>query len=245
MSSSKPNHTQLVEELISLQDLSTQKVLEYFFKTGKGEYGEGDRFLGIKVPVVRAAIKPYAQIISPSDVEHLVNSEYHEIRLAGLLLWVNQYKKTKDEGVKKEIVDLFLKNTKHINSWDLVDLSCQYILGEYLLNKPTDLLFELSKSENMWEQRISIISTLTFIRKGQFDTTFALCEHFLDHKHDLIHKATGWCLREIGKRDKPKLKLFLERYAHVMPRTMLRYSLEKMNELDRKHFMEAKNRANR
>lgn len=245
MSEKVPAYQLLIDELVNLQDPSTKKGLEYFFKTGKGQYGEGDMFLGIKVPVVRATIKPYIHKVTYAEVEHLLRSVYHEVRLAGLLIWVGQYKKLKDEAARKEIVDLFLRNTQYVNNWDLVDLSCEYILGEYLLDKPADLLFALSKSENLWEQRISIISTLTFIRKGRFEDTLALCEGFLDHQHDLIHKASGWCLREIGKRDEATLRRFLERHAHVMPRTMLRYSIEKMSEPDRKYFMEAKARSGR
>lgn len=243
MSERIPAYQLLIDELVGLQDSSTKTALEYFFKTGKGQYGEGDKFLGIKVPVVRAAIKPYIQKLAPVEVEHLLHSEYHEVRLAGLLVWVNQYKKLKDEASRKEIVELYLKNTDHINNWDLVDLSCAYILGEYLLGKSDGLLHTLSKSTNLWEQRIAVISTLTFIRNGSFDTTLALCEGFLNHQHDLIHKATGWCLREIGKRDEAVLRRFLGQHAHVMPRTMLRYSIEKMNEQDRKYFMEARARS--
>lgn len=245
MSDKVPAHEFLVNELMCLQDSSTQKVVAYFFKTGEGQYGQGDSFLGIKVPVVRAAIKPYIHKVAPDEVEHLLRSEYHEVRLAGLLIWVAQYKKLKDEASRKEIVDLFLKNTQYVNSWDLVDLSCEYIVGEYLLDKPADLLFALAKSENLWEQRIAMVSTLTFIRKGRFEDTLALCEGFLDHQHDLIHKASGWCLREIGKRDEATLRRFLAQHAHVMPRTMLRYSIEKMNEADRRYFMEAKSRSGR
>lgn len=236
-------HELLVNELVNLQDSSTQKVVAYFFKTGEGQYGHGDKFLGIKVPVVRSTIKPYIHKIASEEVEHLLRSEYHEVRLAGLLVWVAQYKKLKDEAARKKIVDLFLRNTEYVNSWDLVDLSCEYIVGEYLLDKPADLLFTLAKSENLWEQRIAIVSTLTFIRKGRFEDTLALCEGFLDHQHDLIHKATGWCLREIGKRDETVLRRFLAQHAHVMPRTMLRYSIEKMGEADRRFFMEAKARS--
>lgn len=245
MSEKTPAYQFLMDELVNLQDPSTQKVVQYFFKTEKGQYGEGDKFLGIKVPVVRATTKPYIHKIAAVEVEHLLHSEYHEVRLAGLLIWVNQYKKLKDEAARKEIVDLFLKNTRYVNNWDLVDLSCEYIVGEYLLDKPADVLFALAKSENLWEQRIAIISTLTFIRNGRYEVTLALCEDFLDHQHDLIHKASGWCLREIGKRDEATLRQFLEEHAHVMPRTMLRYSIEKMGEQDRKYFMEAKARSGR
>lgn len=245
MSEKTPAYQFLMDELVNLQDPSTQKVVQYFFKTEKGQYGEGDKFLGIKVPVVRATTKPYIHKIAAVEVEHLLRSEYHEVRLAGLLVWVNQYKKLKDEAARKEIVDLFLKNTRYVNNWDLVDLSCEFIVGEYLLDKPADVLFALAKSESLWEQRIAIISTLTFIRNGRYDDTLALCEGFLDHQHDLIHKASGWCLREIGKRDEATLRQFLEEHAHVMPRTMLRYSIEKMGEADRRYFMEAKARSGR
>ncbi|WP_320053013.1 DNA alkylation repair protein [uncultured Acetobacteroides sp.] len=245
MNDTAPAYQRLMDELVNLQDPSTQKVVQYFFKTEQGQYGEGDKFLGIKVPVVRATIKPYLHEVAPIEVEHLLHSEYHEVRMAGLLVWVNQYKKLKDEAARREIVDLYLRNTRYVNNWDLVDLSCEFIVGEYLLDKPADWLFALAKSENLWEQRIAIVSTLTFIRKGRYGDTLALCEGFLDHQHDLIHKASGWCLREIGKRDEAVLREFLEAHAHAMPRTMLRYSIEKMNEQDRKYFMEARARSGR
>lgn len=236
-------HAQALNDaLVSMSTPSTQKVVEYFFKTGKGEYGEGDRFLGIKVPAIRSTIKPYIKFLSPEDALPLVASEYHEIRMAGLLIWVAQFKAFKNIDEREKMVDLYLANTSYINNWDLVDLSCEYILGEYLLDKPHDVLFKLAESSNLWEQRIAIVSTLTFIRKGMFDSTILLCEKYLNHPHDLIHKASGWCLREVGKRNETVLRDFLEKHAHIMPRTMLRYSIEKMNEGDRRYFMEAKQR---
>lgn len=228
---------ELINKLISLGNDKEREAVAYFFKTGKGGYAETDTFLGIKVPVVRATVKQYLKALTPSDVAILVKSDYHEIRLAGLIAWVEMYKKSKDEATQNEIVELYLNHTSYVNNWDLVDLSCEYILGEYLLDRPKDLLFELASSANMWEQRISIITTLTFIRKGSFTTTLELAEIFLNHQHDLMHKATGWCLREVGKRNLDILRTFLNKHAAAMPRTMLRYSIEKMDDAERKHYM--------
>lgn len=231
----------LIDRLMSLGDADVKKKVEYYFKTGKGEYGEGDKFIGLKVPTIRAAIKEYQQIPS-DDVELLLESEFHEIRMAGLLIWVYQFKRAKDAEAKKKIVDLYLRNSRYVNNWDLVDLSCCEILGGYLLDKPKQLLFELSKSSNLWEQRIAMVTTLAFIRKGEFGTALDLCEHYLSHKHDLMHKAAGWCLREIGKKNRDVLVDFLDKHAANMPRTMLRYSIEKMGEEERKYYLSAKER---
>lgn len=227
---------------MSIGNEETKLKVSYFFKTGKGQYGEGDMFLGIKVPDIRSTIKPYQSVIGIEDVAVLVKSDFHEIRLAGLLLWVNQFKKIKIDTVRKQLVDLYLNHTPYINNWDLVDLSCPYILGDYLKDKSKDILFELAHSNNMWEQRIAMVTTLTFIRNREYETAILLCEHFLKHKHDLMHKASGWCLREIGKKDVATLRLFLDKYADVMPRTMLRYSIEKLDSQERAFYMNAKNR---
>jgi len=234
---------ELVEMLMALGNAEVKAKVEYFFKTGKGQYGEGDQFIGLKVPTIRQTIKPYQHQLSPLDAELLVQSPFHEIRLAGLLIWVAQFKKAKDPQQQKAIVDLYLKNTKHVNNWDLVDLSCVEILGGYLQGRPKDLLFKLSLSESLWEQRIAMVTTLAFIRKNEHDTALLLCEHFLSHRHDLMHKASGWCLREIGKKNKAALVAFLDQHAAIMPRTMLRYSIEKMDDEERKYYLDAKERA--
>lgn len=224
------------KELAFIANAEKAKILSGFFKTGKGQYGEGDIFIGITVPQNRNIAKKYYN--APlNDIKNLLHSPIHEYRLSALIALVLRYKKFKDETSHKEIVNFYLANTSYINNWDLVDLSCSYILGEYLLNKSPDILFTLSESSNLWEQRIAIVTTLNFIRNGKFSTAISLAEKFLTHKHDLIHKATGWILREIGKKDESVLREFLDRHAHHMPRTALRYAIEKMSQGERKHYL--------
>lgn len=226
-------------ELMILANPEKAKILSRFFKTGKSEYGEGDIFIGITVPQNRAVAKKYLDT-QFDDIEKLLHSPIHELRLSALLALVLKFKKHKDDNTHKSIVDFYLANTSYINNWDLVDLSCLYILGEYLYERPHDVLFRLSESTNMWEQRIAIVSTLAFIRKGKFDTTLVLAEKFITHKHDLMHKATGWMLREIGKKNTEILRAFLEKHAHNMPRTALRYAIEKFTPKERKHYLSIK-----
>lgn len=228
-----------IGELKSLANSEKAKILSRFFKTGKGEYGEGDIFIGITVPKNRAVAKKYLNT-QFEDIEKLFHSPIHELRLSALLALVLKFKKHKDEITRKSIADFYLANTAYINNWDLVDLSCPYILGEYLFEYPNDVLLRLSESKNMWEQRIAIVSTLTYIRKGKFDTTLTLAEKFLTHKHDLMHKATGWMLREIGKKNSDILRTFLDIHAHEMPRTALRYAIEKFPIEERKHYLSIK-----
>lgn len=226
-------------ELMDLADSDKAKILSSFFKTGKGEYGEGDIFIGITVPKNRNVAKKYIDTTF-DDIKTLLHSPIHELRFSALLALVLKFKKYKDNNIRKSIVDFYLANTTYINNWDLVDLSCPNILGEYLLNLPHDILFSLSKSKNMWEQRIAIVSTLTFIRKGKFNTTLALAQEYLTHPHNLIHKATGWMLREVGKKDIEVLRSFLNNYAHKMPRTALRYAIEKLPSEERNHYLSIK-----
>lgn len=195
-----------------------------FFKTGPGQYAEGDLFIGLNNPEVRAFVKSY-RTLSLEIVQRLVPSPFHEIRLFALLILVAQYKKA-DADKKETIYHLYLKNTRYINNWDLVDLSAPEIVGEHLLNHDRKILTKLSKSHSLWEQRIAIISTLTLVRHKMFSDSFTLIEQMMQHPHDLIHKACGWTLREIGKRDREALSEFLMRWKDVMPRTMLRYAIE-------------------
>lgn len=226
---------ELKKELNKLADPKRAEALKWFFKTGKGEYGEGDIFLGIKVPEQRKVARDYVNL-SLTDVEALLKSKIHEYRLVALLVLVWQYKKAGDTE-KKKIVDFYLKNAKRVNNWDLVDLSCHYILGEYLLDKPRNILYKLAMSKNLWEKRIAIISTAAFIRAGEFNDTIKISEILLNDKHDLIHKAVGWMLREAGKRDQKTLFKFLDKYYKVMPRTALRYAIEKLGEKKRKYYL--------
>ena len=213
--------------------------LRWFFKTGPGEYGDGDKFLGVVVPNIRAAIKDCREI-SFGELPKLFNSPFHEERLAGALILVNNFTKA---GVaeRKKIYKFYIKNIPRINNWDLVDLSAPTIVGGYLLGTSSKekqrVLAELSNSKNMWERRVAILATFLFIREGKFNETLRLAKKYLADEEDLMHKATGWMLREVGKRDVKILKKFLEQHADIMPRTMLRYAIEKFSPAERKYFL--------
>lgn len=235
----KNNITKIKTEIKEKQNKEKAKLLSRYFKTGKGEYAEGDIFVGLMVPQSRLIAKEFFDI-SLSEVEELLHSKIHEERLIALFILVHQFQKA-DEKKKKIIFDLYLHSTKCINNWDLVDLSSHKIVGEYLLDKNTKILHTLSKSKNIWERRIAIISTFAFIRKGKFKESFQLAELLLHDTHDLIHKAVGWMLREIGKKDTVPLEIFLEEHASHMPRTMLRYAIEKMPASQRTYFLSKKN----
>lgn len=211
-----------------------------FFKTGPGEYGEGDRFLGLTVPQVRSML-PQANELTEAEVLKLLHSKWHEERLLALLILVRRFEKApQSEKQRERIVKCYLENTQWINNWDLVDTSAPHILGRWLLKRDRTVLSKLARSHSLWEQRISVLATLAFIRKGQFDDTLRLCQHFLDHPHDLMHKACGWMLREIGKRDVETLLLFLDEHAPRMPRTMLRYAIEKLPVTSRRKYLARK-----
>ena len=205
------------------------KFLSRYFKTGKGEYGEGDIFAGLTVPVVRNIAKKYKEL-PLTDVEKLLHNNIHEYRLTALMILT--YKK-----LSKEIVDVYLRNTKYINNWDLVDLSSHEILGTYLLNKPRDILYTLAKSKNIWERRIAVISTFTFIRSHEYSDSMRLAEMLVDDKHDLMQKAVGWMLREVGKRDETLLVDFLTKHYKTMPRITLRYAIEKFSAATREKYL--------
>ena len=224
-------------ELDARHSEEKRTVLPRFFKCGPGEYGHGDRFLGVVVPDVRAVAKLNASATLP-QIETLLESQWHEVRLCALLILVTQSRKS----VTKSVLDFYLSHTERINNWDLVDLSAPAIVGGYLLANPQErgLLYSLAESDSLWEQRIAIVSTLTLIRGGEFDDTYALAAKLIRHPHDLMHKAVGWMLREAGKRDQRRLELFLDEYATSMPRTMLRYSIEKFPEPLRRHYLSMK-----
>lgn len=216
------------------------KLLQRFFKTGKGEYAEGDIFLGVMVPNQRKVAKEFFQKINLKEIQELLNSKFHEERLTALIMLVYKYKnKQTTEKEREEIYNLYLRNTKNINNWDLVDLTAPNIVGENLLKHPEKkkILYKLAKSNHLWEKRIAILSTFTFIREEKFEDSIKISEILLKDKHDLIHKAVGWMLREIGKRDKKELEKFLIKYHKIMPRTMLRYSLEKFKKEERDLFL--------
>ena len=205
-----------------------------FFKTGPGEYGEGDCFLGVTVPLVRSLVRE-SDALGERDVLSLLHSKWHEERLLALLVWVRRFERRAAE--RERIVELYVANTRWINNWDLVDTSAPQILGAWLLERNRALLGKLAASSDLWEQRIAVLATFAFIRAGEFADTLALCERFLTHRHDLMHKACGWMLREVGKRDSSTLRTFLDKHATRMPRTMLRYAIEKFSEVERRGYL--------
>ena len=215
-----------------------KKVQLRFFKTGEGEYGYGDEFLGVMVPQVRAIVKEAWQDITLEEIETLLHSPYHEARLTALLLLVKIYEaKEASNDIKGKVFEIYTSNADYINNWDLVDLSAPNIVGQHLFNKDCSLLYEFAQSDHLWKQRIAVVATLYFIRKGEFSHTYSLAKLFMDTKHDLMKKAVGWMLREAGKRDVSQLRTFLNEYKTVMPRTMLRYAIEKFSASERKELM--------
>ena len=225
----------ITNKLQALSDAEKREIFPKFFKAGKGEYGEGDRFLGVTVPNIRAIAKLHKDI-SIEEIRELIQSEWHEVRLCALIIMVEKSKK-KDEALCKELFNLYLSQTKRINNWDLVDLSCRFIIGEYLLDKSRDILYHLAQSPLLWDNRIAIVSTYAFIRKGQLEDTYALSDLMMQHPHDLMHKAIGWMLREAGKRNPERLYDYVMSHRADMPRTMLRYAIEKFSPKERAILM--------
>ena len=235
-------NSKLYNEILAQQDAGQAVNLSRFFKTGKGQYGEGDKFLGIKVPLTREIVKQCWQETTFDDLEICIASEYHEIRLAALLTLVQIFKHAKkDRTLQQQCIDFYLTHTEFINNWDLVDLSCYELLGTWLLDKDRTLLYDLARDgKTIWEQRIGMVSTMQFIRHDQLDDTYAIAEIFLTKPqplHDLLQKAVGWLLREAGKRDEQRLKDWLSTRHATMPRTMLRYAIEKFKEEERKRYL--------
>lgn len=212
-----------------------------FFKAGPGEYAEGDKFIGVIVPNQRKVAKQFRDL-PQTEIDKLLNDPVHECRLTGLLILVGQFERSKDQAQRKSIMQYYLSRTDAVNNWDLVDSSAHKILGKWLVDrKDRRVLDRLAKSKNMWEQRIAMVATYTLIKNGELDDTLRLAEKLLSHKHDLIHKAVGWMLREAGKQDDKVLLAFLDQHAHRMPRTMLRYSIEKLSDARRKKYLAAAN----
>ena len=228
----------LLSRMLSEADDTQVAGLSRFFKTGPGQYGEGDRFLGIKVPLTRTVVKECWPHVGLTELEECIASEYHEVRLAALLTLIEIFRHRGTVLTREECIDFYLSHTDRINNWDLVDLSCYALLGEWLLDKDRRLLYDLARGgKTLWEQRIGIVSTMAFIRHGELDDTFAIADILLHHPHDLIHKAVGWLLREAGKRDKEVLETWLKSRYRTMPRTMLRYAIEKFPEPERQTYL--------
>ncbi|MBD3204499.1 DNA alkylation repair protein [Candidatus Woesearchaeota archaeon] len=223
--------TKLIKELNTLKDSKKAEHAQRFFKTGKGEYGQGDIFIGIRVPVLRKTAGRYKTLLL-KDVKKLLESKIHEHRFVALVILIKKFSKQQEK-----IYDFYMDNLKHINNWDLVDISAPKIAGKYLLDKDKSVLYDLARSENLWKKRIAIISTFEFIKNDRFRTALEISEILSNDSHDLIHKAVGWMLREIGKRNLDAEEEFLKKHYKKMPRTMLRYAIEKFGENKRKAYL--------
>ncbi len=226
---------ELIKDLQKLADKEKAQIYSKFFKTGRGEYGEGDIFIGLTVPQQRAIAKKYMNLSLPK-IKQILRSRVHEHRFTGLVILTEKYKKGTEQD-RANIFDFYLNSTKYINNWDLVDVTCSRIVGDFLLNKDKKILYNLAKSKNLWERRIAIVSTLNFVSNGEINDALALSEILLLDKHDLIHKAVGWVLREVGKKDEKALLKFIEQHYKDIPRTTLRYAIEKFPEEKRKKIL--------
>lgn len=234
------NFQDIAREINKNKDKAKAIVLSGFFKTGKGQYGEGDKFLGLTMPIQRELAKKFVEL-DFAEIGKMLKSEYHDFRMIGLLILTYKYEKG-DEKLRQKIYQFYLKNLKAVNNWDLVDITVPNIMGRYLWESEESrkILYKLVKSKNLWERRIAILATFYFLKNKDFKDTIRLAEILLKDKEDLIHKATGWMLREMGKRDLLVLIKFLDKYALIMPRTMLRYSIEKLPEKKRIYYMKKK-----
>lgn len=230
--------------LMQYYDREKAEVLPRFFKTGKGEYGEGDIFIGVAVPNVRKVAKK-CRGASMALIEELLDNEIHECRACALFILAEQFKKSRNEDERKSIFNIYISHSERINNWDLVDLSCYVIVGGYLMDKPRDILYQMLNDPLLWNKRIAVVSCWAFIRNHDFEDIFRMTEQLLAAEpkpHDLMQKACGWMLREVGKRGGMDwLESFLEKHAATMPRTMLRYAIEKMSAEDRRYYMDKKN----
>ena len=224
------------EEIRALANKEIAQHSLRFFKTDKGEYGHGDIFLGIRAPKIRLIAKKHIDI-SITDMKTLIQSKYHEERFLGLIILVNKYAKTKDKKNRNQLYKIYVSSFKYINNWNLVDVTCPHVTGKHLIDKDRTILYKWAKSEDLWTKRIAMISTFYFIRKNDLEDIFKIAEILLHDEHDLIHKAVGWMLREAGKRDLKREETFLKKYYKTMPRTMLRYSIEKFPETKRQKYL--------
>ncbi len=227
----------LKANIIKLADPGKAKILQRFFKTGEGEYGEGDIFLGIVVPKQRKLVKKYWKGITLADLDRLIKSKIHEERLIALLILVAKFQKA-DDILKNQIYNFYLSHTKYINNWDLADLTAPNIVGTYLNNKNRSILYELAKSQHLWERRIAMLATFAFLKHGDCIDTLKIAKILMNDKHDLIHKAVGWMLREVGKKCGEKILInFLNQYSRQMPRVMLRYAIEKLPKKQQQYYL--------
>ena len=224
------------EEIRALANKEIAQHSLRFFKTDKGEYGHGDLFLGVRAPKIRLIAKKHIDI-SITDMKTLICSKYHEERFLGLIILVNKYAKTKDKKNRNQLYKIYVSSFKHINNWNLVDVTCPHVTGKHLIDKDRTILYKWAKSEDLWTKRIAMVSTFSFIRKNDLEDTFKIAEILLHDEHDLIHKAVGWMLREAGKRDLKREETFLKKYYKTMPRTMLRYAIEKFPETKRQKYL--------
>jgi 3-methyladenine DNA glycosylase AlkD len=232
-----------IQFIVRLQALQSDEELEKigrYFKSGEGEYGAGDRFIGVRMGLVFELAKEFVDM-EPAEIERLMESDIHEARAGAMRLMANQYgKKGTTEARKEELYELYLRRHDRINNWDLVDLAAWFVVGPWLVGKPHDVLYELAKSENMWERRTAILATFPFIKRGDPGDTFAIAELLMGDREDLIHKACGTMLRSVGTKNMPKLIAFLDKHAATMPRVMLRYTIEKLTPEQRRHYLELK-----
>ncbi|MBI2134607.1 DNA alkylation repair protein [Candidatus Woesearchaeota archaeon] len=226
---------QLAKEIKEHSHPDKAKIYARFFKTGKGQYGEGDVFLGLTVPEQRELAKKYVNL-GLSDLKKLIYNKYHEHRLTGFFILVYKYQKA-NEREKQKIVDFYIKHKNRSNNWDLIDCVADKLLGKHLINKDKSLLYELAKSQSLWDRRIAIITTFEFLKNHKFDDTIKISEILLNDSHDLIHKAVGWMLREMGKRDEKELMKFLDKHHKNMPRTMLRYAIERLDNNKKEFYL--------
>ena len=224
------------EEIRALANKEIAQHSLRFFKTDKGEYGHGDLFLGVRAPKIRLIAKKHIDI-SITDMKTLICSKYHEERFLGLIILVNKYAKTKDKKNRNQLYKIYVSSFKYINNWNLVDVTCPHVTGKHLIDKDRTILYKWAKSEDLWTKRIAMVSTFSFIRKNDLEDTFKIAEILLHDEHDLIHKAVGWMLREAGKRDLKREETFLKKYYKTMPRTMLRYAIEKLPETKRQKYL--------
>ena len=238
---------EFLDDIYKHQNPKIAEGCKRFFKTKEGEYSYHDLFLGVPAPILRKIAKNHFKNLTLKDFNISIQDKYHEIRACTLMVLILQYQKCRDAQKRKQMFEMYIANTDYINNWDLVDISAANIVGNYLYNynrkNSQQILYKLANTEHLWSQRIAIVATHYFIKQKQYDLTFELSKKFFTHQHDLMHKAVGWMLREVGKQDKLVLKSFLEKYSESIPRNTLRYAIEKFNDTERKNFLHMRNKS--